>query len=134
MSEMNPKPQWIDGKLLCQFPGCGRQMWVRDNYCMCEIPGHGGLFPVPWKPEPLKNTWKELLPIANSGGRKRSYENGQRTSFTKWRVEGDDAIFRVVRFGVVEADSVPDGCLVCRYRVGCRGWRTVLLKRVEDGE
>lgn len=138
---MNPKPKWIGKKLTCKFPGCGREMFRRDLYCLCEVPGHGGLFPVPEKPklEPQKpDTWKESLAEACQVGRKQVRVDGERTSFGVWKLKGNDVTtYRMVRLHVRETDSVPDGCIVCRYSVGCghrKQYRTVLLKRFEDVE
>ena len=55
---MNPSPCWIGGKLCCMYfdesGTCGREMFIRDDYAMCEVASHGGLFPVPPKPERVR--------------------------------------------------------------------------------
>ena len=140
---MSAPPKWIDGKLVCQHPGCGRVMYRRGRSCMCEQWKHGGVFTVPDKPprservkverelDPVQK-WKATLPVARSVYRKHILTKNHRTSFGVWRVDGYDGCeWRLERYDVRETDEVPAGFVVARFWRTRYAARTVLLKPVQ---
>jgi hypothetical protein len=133
---MSAPPQWIDGKLLCQHPDCGREMYLRWGYALCAIYDHGGLFPIPDKPPcerkqkpQIAELWKGRLPLARRRFRKYVSDATGRTSVAVWRVAGDpEHAWTPARFDWRPGDDVPDGCIVARFHTTWTAFRTVVLK------
>ena len=139
---MNPSPRWIGSKLCCMCltdsGPCRREMFIRSGYAVCENMTHGGVFPVPKKPEKVRATkpvaaispWKAALPLAAARGRRHVRRaDGTRYSYSTWQIYGDQGReWRQAGFDIREGDEVPAGCIVARFKTTGNSSRTVILR------